>query len=115
MMIDDSMMKLLAESMARSAAQEIMLEMREEIAVQFETMKSEMKGEILQKFTNHFGQMASDTHVIHHNRISSWIAWADDFQSKMWTRLVMTGIMLIFTSSVVVTIAGYFIPKLLGK
>ncbi len=114
-MIDENLMKMLAESMARTAAQEVMIEMREEIAQQFDVMKHDMREELHGKFTNYFGKLETDEHIIHHNRIQRTITWYDSFEDGIRTKLATAAIILVAAALLGVMALGWFVPKLFGN
>jgi hypothetical protein len=115
MMIDENLMKMLAESMARTAAQEVMIEMREEIAGQFENMKSEMRADLNQKFSNYFGKLDTDEHIIHHNRLQRIITWYDSFEDGVRTKLATAALVMVVAALLGVMALGWFVPKLFGN
>lgn len=77
-----------AREAAKTAAQEIVVETRAEIAEQFSTMKTEFTDELNRRFSAFFGEQKPAAHIVHHDRVGRALAWFDATIGGLATKLV---------------------------
>jgi hypothetical protein len=99
--MDKDLLHTLAEATATAAAREIGKELREELNRQFETAKDDLKKDL----QAYFGEQKPSQHVIHHDRIERFLAWADRTAGTAFGRLVST----IAKYAVIALVAGWFL------
>ena len=88
-MDDKEVLQIVASAAAQRAAQEIVVELRQEIADQFQSMKEDFKTELARDLKSYFGRIQPEDHIVQHSKLVSLTSWFDEFQRALWSKIAM--------------------------
>jgi phosphopantetheine adenylyltransferase len=96
--LNGEMMKLLAETTARHAAETLVNSLREDIHAQHEETRKQLREEIKNELGAYFGEMKGAKHIVQHDRFDRLIKLFDrlgeNFLGKIITNVVV-GILIV--------------------
>lgn len=91
--MEKEVLQALAEAAGRSAAHDIIIELRAEIAQQFDHMKQALSHELKSDFAGYFGEMKPSQHIVQHDRLYRFVRWYDNLTESIATKLIMGTLM----------------------
>lgn len=88
--LDMESLKLIADSVARTAAIEVSERLEARMTEQHAKLKEEIIAEVRRDMKGYFGNLESDQHIIQHSRIDKLLSFIDRTSENFFGRLLVT-------------------------
>lgn len=97
--LDMDSLKLIADSVARTAATQVSEQLEAKMSEQHEKLKRDVIEEFRRDLKGYFGSLQSDEHIVQHNRIEKLLNFIDrtseNFLGRIISQLLMWGTILL--------------------